>query len=74
MTAGFKAFSGTHASLKLSPQRSGALVPRASRAAFPSREFLSAVILLFLDSVQQGGNANLGSELARPRFRVSLPH
>lgn len=72
MTARFKAISGTHATWKSSPQRSGALVPRASRAAFPSREFLSAVILLFLDSVQQGGYANLAFELAWLQFRVSV--
>ena len=51
--------SGAHASLKLSPQHRGALVPCASRAAFPSREFLSAVMLLFLDSAQLGGYAKL---------------
>lgn len=45
-----KVISGAHISLKSSPQCSGALVPCASRAAFPSREFLSTVILLFLDS------------------------
>lgn len=64
MTARVKAISGTRAPLKLSPQHSGALVPCASRAAFPSREFLSAVILLFLDSVHQGEYANQGFELA----------
>lgn len=62
MTARVTAISGTRAPLKLSPQHSGALVPGASGAAFPSREFLSAVILLFLDSIQQAGYANLGFE------------
>lgn len=39
-TARFKAISGTHSLWESSPQCSGALVPGASRAAFPSREFL----------------------------------
>lgn len=74
MTARPKAISGTHALWKSSAQRSDALVPCASRAAFPSREFLSAVTLLFLDSVQQGGSANLAFEPARLRFKSYLLH
>lgn len=69
MTARF--ISSAHALIKLSSQHSGALVPCASRAAFPSREFLSAVILLFLDSVQLGGYENLASELACLRFKAA---
>lgn len=53
MTARVGALSGTPASSEFSLLLSAALGLCASRAAFPCREFLPAVILLLLDSEQK---------------------